>query len=275
MVYEEVIGGIEKIAPPELAPQWDNSGVQVYTGKENIQRILVCLEINGDIIEEAKKRSVDLIVSHHPLIFQGLKSINPYGYSSLSVEVHRVGEQMTSKYVMELIKADISAYSAHISFDRAPDGNNAYLSELLGLEDVYVPGSAEAEVTGLIGSWKEEKILEEVLKQLAEIPGVSLAEMRVVGNPKRPVNKVALCTGAGGDLLGYAISQGCDLFITGDVRFHEAQLAAGAGIALVDAGHFGTEKLFEGNFADQLREVLGNRVSVVETRTWGNPFANR
>ena len=260
MIYEDVIKKIEEIAPPDLAPPWDNSGVQIYTGRRQMEKILVCLEINGEIIEEAKKKDVDLIVSHHPLIFHPLKSIEPWGYSCFPLAEEKVREQVTAKYVVDLIKADISVYSAHISFDRASAGNNTHLAWLLDLRDVRKLEQGEDETAGIIGGFAEPVLLEEVMDRLSKVQGISREEMRTVGSPDGLIQTVALCTGGGGDFLPLVIAEGCDLFITGDVRFHQAQLAHAAGIALIDAGHFGTEKIFEKNLAGQLEESLGGDV---------------
>jgi dinuclear metal center YbgI/SA1388 family protein len=273
VIYEDVIKKIEEIAPPDLAPPWDNSGVQIHTGRPQIEKILVCLEINGEIIEEAKENGVDLIVSHHPLIFHPLKSIEPWGYSDSPPAQEKVGAQVTAKYVIDLIKADISVYSAHISFDRAPAGNNAHLARLLDLRDVRSPEQGEDEAVGIIGDFAQPILPEEVLDRLSKVQGISREEMRIVGAPDRLIRTVALCTGGGEDFLPLAIAEGCDLFITGDVRFHQAQLAHAAGIALIDAGHFGTEKIFEKNLAGQLEESLGGDVEVMVSRVWGDPFA--
>lgn len=110
------IGTIEKamrqIAPPHLAEEWDNCGFQIRCDSDqNIEKILVCLEISDDIITEAIQKSADLIVTHHPLIFGGIRSVDM--------------DDMTGRYVLRLIRAGISVYSAHTSFDSAKDGTNS------------------------------------------------------------------------------------------------------------------------------------------------------
>ncbi len=273
MIYEEVIKRIEEIAPPQLAPDWDNSGIQIYTGKKEIEKILVCLEVTEDVLQEARTEGVDLIVSHHPLIFQPIKKIDPFGYSKGPQLAQDIAGQVTSKYLMELIKADISLYSAHLSFDLAPKGNNAYFASLLDLEKIHLPESEDA--IGLIGELKKVLSLAEVKELLAKVLEIPLEDIRCVGAKEKNIRRVALCTGAGGELISSAIAEGCDLLITGDVRFHEAQLAAATGFGLMDAGHFGTEKIFEINFAKQLRDALSGKVVVIESGIYGDPFANR
>jgi dinuclear metal center YbgI/SA1388 family protein len=252
---------IEKIAPPGLAEDWDNTGVQIDTGSEDIKRALIALDVTADLIREAKIINADYIVVHHPLIFHGIRAIDE--------------NEATGRQIAELIRAGVSVYAAHTSFDAVYGGNNDYLAALLGLQKIRrfqarkeAPGK---EPIGRIGDLRPEARLAEVCHLLKEKLGLAHA-LPAVGDPKSLVSKVGLCTGGGGELIEDAQRNGCSLFITGDLRHHEAILAAESGLCLINAGHFATEWIFVKNFAEKLRTAVGDVLEVVESRTGRDPF---
>ena len=259
MKYNDIVKGIEKIAPPELAEPWDNSGTQVFSGEEEISKILVCLEVTDEVISEAISRGFHMIVSHHPLIFGSIDSVNTNGYGSHAV---------VSRYIAKLIDNDICLYSAHTSFDNAPEGNNSYMAKLLGLIETEGPSE---NLMGVIGRLPEEITLEEAKILVTKALGITEDHIRVVGKDSRVIGTVALCTGAGGDFLESAVAYGCDLMITGDVKFNQAHYAKASGIALIDAGHYGTEKIFAENFTAQLRSLCPE-ITVEESSVNPNPY---
>ena len=135
MKYRELINLLEVIAPVEPYRDIDNSGEQIYTGKEDINRVLVCLEINRDIIKEALEKGADMIITHHPLIF--------------TPEYRISSDEFPGRYAVDAIKNDISVYSSHLSFDFAPEGNNDYIAKLLNLF-VNEKGSMERGYYGML-----------------------------------------------------------------------------------------------------------------------------
>lgn len=259
MKFDKVIEIIEKIAPPECGESWDNSGVQVNVGNDDIDKILFCLEINDDIIDEAIEKSVDMIVTHHPLLFNRPDRVDI--------------REVTGRYLIKLIKSGISVYSAHITFDNAPLGNNYYLASLLELDDIE-----EVEdycgVSGYLPSVMSfSQALEHVEKSLKLPPHY----IRAVGKDPMEISRVALCTGAGGDILYTDTAKECQLIITGDVKLNVAQDAKAMGKALIDAGHYGTEKIFSENFLNQFKELLEDycedTVELVSAESDTNPFS--
>lgn len=238
MRFDEAIDIIEKIASPEWGASWDNSGVQVNVGNDEINNIMFCLEINDEVIEEAIDKSVDLIVTHHPLLF---------------VRPDRVDiNEITGRYLIKLIKSGISVYSAHITFDNAPLGNNYYLAKLLKLEDIC---EIEGDI-GVIGELPYEMNFKEALGHIEESLDLPPHYIKAVGRDGMIIEKIALCTGAGGDLIYTAHNESCQMVITGDVKLNIAQDAKALDMALVDAGHYGTEKFFSENFMSQFKEIL-------------------
>lgn len=257
--FEAAVQAIEQIAPKYLQESWDNSGIQISTGKLEIEKILTTLELTDEIVEEAIREDIDLIVSHHPLIFGGIKSIDfhdPIG-----------------SMIVKLINAGICVYSSHTPFDKIEGGNNDYLAELIGLRDIsgFTAGD-EVEMIGRIGILPHPMMLSSVVDLLAEVLNMETSEIRFVGDPNQMITTVGMCTGAGADLMDLAISNGCQLFITGDLKYHDAQNAKAKGIAVIDAGHYGTEKTFADNFADKLKAVIGEQAEVIESKVDIDPF---
>lgn len=238
MKYRDFISLMEEIAPTEAYRDVDNSGPQIFSGAEDIHRVLVCLEINKDVLKEAEEKGADMILTHHPLIFEPESYINYNDYPG--------------RYIHEAIREGISVYSAHLSFDFAAKGNNAYLAKLLGLTDVE-PGSMSEEWRGYL---PEAMSFEEACRHVEKCLLLPEYYIRCVDGGKDMLKKVGLCTGAGGSYIPSAAAAGCDLFITGDLKLHEAQYAKAAGISVIDAGHYGTEKIFTENMARQLKQKV-------------------
>ena len=259
MKYKDIVGAIEKIAPPSLAEEWDNCGTQVFAGEEEISSVLVCLEVTDEVIAEAISGKYHMIVSHHPLIFGGIDSVDINAYGHYAV---------VGRYITKLIDNDICLYSAHTSFDNAPEGNNTYMAGLLGLTDTEGPSE---KMMGTIGRLPREMTLAETCELIVTALDIPKEHIRVVGKPDKIIGTVALCTGAGGDFIESAVAYGCDIMITGDVKFNQAHYAKAAGIALVDAGHYGTEKIFAENFAAQLRKLCPE-LQIVESVVNANPY---
>jgi dinuclear metal center YbgI/SA1388 family protein len=256
----KLIQHIERIAPPERALDWDNNGVQLNVGSADIKRILVALDVTEAVTDEARRIGADFILVHHPLIF--------------TPKLSKVDESdVVGKRITELIRAGISVYAAHTSFDVAYGGNNDYLCELLALQKIrrVAPEEAQGEnVIGKIGNLKREMSLAEVCDLLRERLHTDRL-LPAVGDPSARVLKVGLCTGGGGDQIEAFARSGCSLYITGDVRHHEALLAAERGMCLIDAGHFDTEWIFVQNFAEKLKTAVGDIVEIYESNCARGP----
>lgn len=253
MTMKEIEGILNEIAPLQLQESWDNSGVQIDVGRPYIQKVLVCLEITREIVAEAIDQDVDLIVTHHPLMFRGVKKIDrstPLG-----------------EYLLELIFAGISVYSSHTSFDTAMGGNNDDLASRLGLRDVEELEGVLGR-TGYLTQPMKLKDLAVLVDEALDHPG----GIKVAGNPETTVEKVGLCTGAAGEFYREALAQACQVYISGDVKHHDAQDARESGICVIDAGHFGTEQIFVENMAAQIREKCGGQLTVLESKVNVNPY---
>lgn len=257
MKYRDLINLIEEIAPTEPYRDIDNSGEQIYVGNDEIKKVLVCLEVNRDVMDEAVAAKADMIITHHPLIF------NPQSFIS--------AEDYPGHYIQEAIKAGISVYSAHLSFDFAPEGNNAFMGKLL---DLFMEDGGSMQ-NGYFGMLPEPMSFENACRHVEKSLNLPQHYIRCVDGGKEKLLKTGLCTGAGGDYIYAAAGAGCDLFITGDLKLHEAQYAKAMGMSVIDAGHYGTEKIFTENMAHQLyvkAAVQGLDIDVIMAKANTNPF---
>ncbi len=258
MKFDEIKRIIENIAPLEYGEDWDNTGVQIRTEKDDVKRILVAMEINQNVLEEAIYLNADMIVTHHPLVFSRITSID---YSTVQ-----------GRYLIDAIKHGISVYSAHITFDNAPGGNNYYLAELLDLKDVDKPKVNPKNLPGVMGELKHSLKLGEVCQLILDKWEIPKHAIKIAGDLEMEVSKIAICSGAGGDLISLATKEGCQLLITGDTKLHQAQKALAEGIALIDAGHYDTEKQFVENMASRLKKKTKD-VEIIRSKAKLNPFS--
>ena len=254
MYMNDMIDVMEKIASPALAAEWDNSGLQVDAGKEEIKRILVALDITHAVIEEAKEKKVDLIITHHPLIFSPLHKVD--------------NKTITGNYIVKLIQSGISVYSAHTNFDEAEGGNNDYIASLLKLAKIKKFGGNSM---GRMGELFVKMSFEDVCSYVKD--SLKLESMNIVGSPSAGIKKVGICSGSGGGMIDEAFDSGCELYITGDIKYHDALYASERGICLIDAGHYGTEKFFVENLAEKLKELTRGRLEIIPSSLNINPFA--
>lgn len=253
----EIAAIIEEKSPLSLQEDWDNSGFQIRLGNPEIGSILVAMEITDSVIDEAAAARVKLVVTHHPLIFGGIKKVD--------------NNDITGNYICRLIEAGISVYSSHTPFDKCAGGNNDYLGNLLYLKDLQ-PLTGEGSGICREGLVDGECSVAEYISQIERWLGLDRRLFRFTGNLEDRVEKVGLCTGAGAEFLETARDAGCDLFITGDVKYHTAQQARETGMNLLDLGHYGTEYIFTENMAAWLRAHLSQDVAVIESQVDLNPF---
>ena len=247
MTKDEYIYELGCVIPLDTQGEWDNSGIQIDLEDRELDRVLVALEITDEVIEEAVSQDIHMIVTHHPLFFRPVRNID--------------AAQKSGGMIAELIRNDISVYSLHTCFDRADGGNNDYLAGVLGLSDVGYIGNNDMTRMGYIDDIRFSDLLERI-----EGP------YRSVGDPDRIISSVGLCTGAGSEYIELASVCDIDLFITGDVKYHEARLAEDLGICMLDLGHYGTEKYFPDAFVLMMKENGFNEIEFVKSTACRSPF---
>ena len=330
---KRVIRIINKYIPEKLASDWDNSGLQIGELEQKISKVLLTLDVNGDVLNESIRKKCQLIISHHPFIFNDISSINDANDDG--------------KIMIKAVKNNIAIYSAHTNLDIVSTGLNDYLADKLLIEDreilkvtaedevlklvVFIPESHLEEVretilntnAGHIGNYSHSSFLssgrgtfkplagsdpylgkenlqsnvkeyrletilyrsdlkdvinnmlsvhpyEEVaydiypLKNSGKVYGLGrvgylqeekpyqdvidmikdkleLDSLRYMGDLGESIKKIAICSGSGADYIQNAAFKGADLYLTGDIKLHDAQLAESLGLSLIDAGHYGTE----------------------------------
>lgn len=252
---------LNEIAPVADQEEWDNSGMQIDMGRPEVNRILVCLEITREVVEEAISLDVDFIVTHHPLIFHGIKRIDK--------------NDVAGSNLLDLIFTGISVYSSHTCFDSARGGNNDELAcrlQLHRISRMAIPGQlykAQGMATqGYLDTPMRLADFAMYLDDILEHPG----GVKISGDPDRIIRKVGLCTGAGGEFAAAAVAAGCDVYISGDMKHHEVQAAKESGMAVIDGGHFGTEFIFTENMAKKLRTRSEGAVDIIESQVNVNPY---
>ncbi len=326
---------LEQFAPPDLAADWDNVGLLLGDRAASVDRVMTCLTVTPAVAAEAVADGVQLIVTHHPILFRPIQRLTT--------------GTAEGRMLLDLVRAGVAVYSPHTAFDNTPGGINALLADKLALTEVrplrpgtgprqckvvvFVPEADLARVsdalfnagagrigqysqcsfrlagTGTffgsdatnptvgqkgrreeVGEWRLEVVCPEEavndvvtavrrahsyeepaydvypLRPAAAGPGegrlghlsqpVPLSSLiqavkemlkatfvQVVGDPERPVARVAIACGAGGEFLNDAVQARADVFLTGEVRFHDCLNAQAHGLALVLPGHYATERI--------------------------------
>ena len=255
-----VMDALERIAPKRLAEEWDNPGLLVGAFNQDVHRILVCLDVSDGVVKQAVREGADMIVAHHPLIFKGIKKIRT--------------DLPLGARLRQLLKHDIAVAAAHTNLDIAVGGVNDVLATKIGLGKLstFVITSQDADGTveslGRIGSLPAPMAVEDFAVQVRE--SLSAEHVRLVNAGARPVRKVALCSGSGAEFIQKAAFMGADAYVTGDVKYHEAQTAMELGLHVIDAGHFATEfpvvEVLRQRLADELAEYNMEVIADTESR---------
>lgn len=239
MICKDVVEALEKFAPSFLAERWDNVGLLAGRMDRPVEKIMLSLDPGSDVIREAMIWGADLLITHHPLIFSGMKSVTR--------------EDFIGRRVYDLIRNDICYYAMHTNFDTVAMAeavaDQLELSDKEVLEALNVE-SDKKEGIGRIGKLTKTMSLEEFavfVKEKCNISGI-----RVFGDPAGNVETVALVPGSGKDYIAEAIKKGADVFLSGDIGHHHGLDAIEQGIAVIDAGHYGLEKIFASYIADLL-----------------------
>jgi dinuclear metal center YbgI/SA1388 family protein len=361
MKIKDIIGEIEKIAPPKFAQSWDNTGLLVGDGNSAVKKILLTIDVTQEVVKEAKQAGYNFIISYHPVIWDGLKSV--------------AGDSV----VYELVRSGISVYSIHTALDAVSGGINDALAEIVGIKNpqpigdfveggqnnyklvVFVPADSLEKVAdavfkagaGWIGNYShcsfrtagegtflplegakpaigrkgklekvdeirfesivpaekaadvvkamrsahpyempafdviklydfEDKIglgrigflgkpsqLSAILKKIKSATGAKAAG--IVGNRKRLLKKAAVCAGSCGKLILNVISEKCDLYVTGEIKHHQALAAQEAGVTVVCLSHTVSERFILKKVAKELQKSLKD-VKIIVSKKDKDPF---
>ncbi len=258
MKIQDVLSALEQFAPLPLQESWDNAGLQVGLTEAEVSGALLCLDVTEAVVDEALEKGCNLIVSHHPLLFRGLKTISDL------TDVQRT--------VRKAVKNDVAVVSMHTNMDNAQGGVNFKMAEKLGLTDVQfmAPKTVDGVTcgSGIIGQLAEPLAAEAFVAKVKQAFGVACAMTNQL--LERPVSRVALCGGAGDFLLDDAVKAGADAFITGEMHYHQ-YFGYEQQIQICVIGHYQSEQYTTEVFRDIINERCpGVRTEIAETMT--NPI---
>lgn len=257
VILKDIHLSINNLANEKIAEKWDNVGILIGDENQNINKILICLDVTSEVVNEAISKNVDLIIAHHPLIFKPIKKLN--------------FENFKNKIIRYLIKSDISVIAAHTNLDSAKLGLNDYLAKLLKLEkvDVLFPNDLNSdEGLGRVGNLTEELSLLEFNKYIKEKLNLNFTKI-VTKDKNKIIKRVAILGGSGGSFI-YNLPQ-TDVYLTGDIGYHEAVDSLEMGISLIDIGHF-AEKASKKLLRDYLINLEYNDLEIIVSEVEKEPF---
>jgi len=230
MKTKDFISILEKKYPKTLAEEWDNVGLLVGDEEKEIQNILFALDVTEEVIDFAITHSFDMIISHHPPIFRGIKRV--------------LKQDVLGAKIFKLVKHGINVYTLHTNLDAQKAGLNDYILEKLGVTVSTILEKREDGIgIGRIFQYPEGKSIEEIQKLLSHKLGLSF--QRYIGyDVQQVVHRVCLVNGSGMSYWRIAKLKGAELFITGDVSYHDALDAKECRMNVIDIGHYEAERFF-------------------------------
>lgn len=251
----EIAKFLEEIAPKYLAEDWDNVGLIIGDFDKNIRHVLVCLDVTSAIVEYAEHNNVDLIVSHHPLIFEPMKNICRHNWKG--------------NLIFRLIEKDICVYCAHTNLDYAKNGVNDHLAQILGLENIENLITKKTKDVfygmGRTGTLSPSQGLIEFINHTKKL--LKVKTIKLIGNIDREINKVAVFSGSFDNSLlnTLALNKDIDILVTGDIKYHSGIEITEMGICVIDAGHFATESIIIPKIEEYLKERFPGLVISLNT----------
>jgi dinuclear metal center YbgI/SA1388 family protein len=241
-----------------LQESWDNAGLQVGLTEADVSGVLLCLDVNEAIVDEAVRKGCNLVVSHHPLLFRGLKQVSDRDY--------------VQRTVIKAIKNDVVVISMHTNMDNALDGVNWKIAERLGLHGNHffacktVDGIEAG--SGVVGTLPQPRAARDFVQLVKRQFGVACTQCNEL--LERPVSRVAICGGAGDFLLPDAVGEGADAFITGEMHYHQ-YFGYEQRIQICVIGHYQSEQFTAEIFRDIISKSCPDvRCIIAETNT--NPI---
>lgn len=210
---------LNRIAPQELAEEWDNVGLLVGNGYNIVDKVLCALDLNLAVVREARDLGAQLIVTHHPVLFRGRKNLREY--------------DAEGRMLCELVRSNISLIAMHTNYDNACPGINDALAAALELRDVQVLEN------GMRRGFTDRDTLGDFAKFVSEKLG---GVVRRYGPEDKAIHSVAVLGGAGEDYIPQAMAAGSEVYVTGEVAYHKALDAVENGMCVLEAGHAATER---------------------------------
>ncbi|MFH2091086.1 MAG: Nif3-like dinuclear metal center hexameric protein [Pseudomonadota bacterium] len=258
---------LNQIAPFEIAEKWDNSGLQAGNLNWEVNKIMIGLDVTMPLMNAAKKSKSDLVLTHHPLMILPEKTFD--------------FQKMPGSAIQMAATDKISIISVHTNLDKANDGLNDYFASKIGVEKTmpFLPdhlnqdSDVQKSGMGRLGSLKTSLTLNDLARQIKN--RLKLSNIRITGELKKKVKNIAICTGSGGSLIDEFIRSKADVYITGDIKYHEARAVEQASKAIIDVGHFGSELMVVDLLSNRLNLVFNNAGLNIEIKKFSkekDPF---
>lgn len=239
---------MDNVAPENLKESYDNVGLMIGSLESEVTNILIALDCTLKVIEEAKEKNCNFIITHHPLLFVKPSSITD--------------ETLQGRKIIELIKNNISLYSSHTNLDSVKGGLNDIITELLGynnysiIEPNYSNNTFGEDGVGRLVTIDEPITLMEICAHVKA--ALNISNLRYIGDGSKIIRKLAIVNGSGEDIYKAAFSLGADLMITGDTKYHNSSDFSEMNMSIIDAGHFETEWPAMKAFANKLKNKLSS-----------------
>lgn len=252
MKCKDVIKSLEMVSPKMYAENWDNVGLLVGSKEKEVKKIMIALDASDTVIFQAAEKKVDMLITHHPMIFSAIKKLTDGDF---------IGRK-----IIKLIKEDISYYAMHTNYDvcymNEAAADKIALQERKILEPVKVnPETNEMEGIGRYGILPEPIEVGILAEKIKKEFGID--KVRITGEKEHKVQKAAISTGAGKSMISYALKHNIEVLITGDIDHHSAKDALEQGLQIIDAGHFGTEHFMTESVGAYLKKQYGTRLEIV------------
>ena len=224
MKVKDIIKAIEEFAPLSIQEKWDNSGLCIGSESDEVSSVLIGLDCTPELVDEAVACGADMIVTHHPLIFSGIKSIS--------------ADNRTGEAVIKAVRAGIAVYSAHTSADKVIAGVSGAMAARLGLRNVEIlDPDGDGTGLGVVGELPVPMPAEDIAALVKD--RFSLKVLKSSRPVSGEVKRVAMCVGSGSSLLGKAMESGAQLYISGDISYHH--FFTEEGFMIMDIGHYESE----------------------------------
>lgn len=234
---KEIIDILELAVPAYIKEEWDNIGLIIGDREAEIKKVIVALDCTESVVLEAVSKNADLIITHHPLIFEAVKNID-------------FNTSLGNK-IKKLIINNINLVSLHTNFDKVVGGTSDTVSKFLELSDIKNLTDDEFSL-GKIGNINSLTLEEFALKVKDKL---NLKSLKYIGDNSKIINKVAVVSGSGADFLYEAKKMGADCLVTSEVKHHIGIDALENDIAIIDAGHFETENVAMKTFCEILKDL--------------------
>lgn len=241
MKVAEIIDILEEKIPLSLAYDWDNVGLLVGDKGKEVKTVFLTLDINLKTVSEAISVGADMIITHHPMFFDEVKSLNY--------------DLCVGKTVKLLIENNIAVYAAHTNMDVAKGGLNDVFSKKLGLKNVKIIETTDASMGAGLGRYGELENTVSLGEFCDTIIKVLNTPIRYTGDDKKEIKTVGVATGACQELIEKARDLGCDVLVTADLKYHRMMDASDLDFALIDAGHYPTEVFVKEIFKDIIKDT--------------------